>query len=67
MSMRKREQNGSAPAVCATVLAGLDAQHHLLVCKHGRHGVHTTGESLSEKDNVRSDALVFYTQQLARS
>ena len=57
----------SAPAVCATVLAGLDAQHHLLVREYGRHGVHATRQGLSEKDHVRPDALVFYTQQLARS
>lgn len=49
------------------MLAGLDAQHHLLVREYGRHGVHATRQGLSEKDHVRPDALVFYTQQLARS
>jgi hypothetical protein len=60
-------KKGCAPAVCAAVLAGPDAQHHLLVCEHGRHGVHATGEGLSEKNDVRSDALVLYAQQFARS
>ena len=49
------------------MLAGLDTQHHLPVCEHGRHGIDTTGEGLSEKNDVRSDTLVFYGQQLARS
>ena len=48
------------------MLAGPDAQHHLLVCEHGRHGVHATGKGLPEKNDVRSDALVLYAQQFAR-
>jgi hypothetical protein len=42
------------------MLAGPDAQHHLLVCEHCGHGVDATGEGLSEKNDVRSDALVLY-------
>lgn len=47
------------------MLAGPDAQHDLLVREHSGHGVHATGECLPEKDDVRSDALVLYAQQLA--
>ena len=56
----------SVPAVGASMLAGPDAQHHLLVCEHCRHGVDATRKGLSEKHNVRSDALMLYAEQLAR-
>ena len=48
------------------MLAGPDAQHHLLVCEHCRHGIDATGKGLSEKNDVRSDALMLYAEQLAR-
>lgn len=63
---REKEKKGSVPSVSAPVLAGPNAQHHPLVSEHCGHGVHAAGECLPEKNDVRSDALVLYAQQLAR-
>ncbi|KAI3475961.1 hypothetical protein L1887_62519 [Cichorium endivia] len=53
-------------AVRRTVLARLDAQHHLAISQNGRDRVDAARERLAERDNVRAHAVVLVAEHLAR-
>lgn len=51
--------------VGGAVLTGLDAEHDVVVGKDGRDGVNTTGQGLTEKENIGLDIVVVNAEQLA--
>lgn len=44
-----------------------DGQHNVLATENTRHGVHSTGDGLSQEHQVRCDPTPFMTQKLSRA
>jgi hypothetical protein len=67
-NFERRNTNSGGERVttkCGTMLAGLNAHHDILIRKNGAHGHHSTGESLSENENVGTNSFPVASEETA--